>query len=89
MKVSVRVRGLWLAVPCGAGQHTIEWLGKEALKRYYRADSSTSSTLEDAENNAKKFCIANIRKTRGGALLEPGDAIKEVLDDEDFVSVGA
>ena len=32
--------------------------------------------------------MQEIRKTRGGALLDGDDTIKTVLDDNDFVSVG-
>ena len=32
--------------------------------------------------------VLEVRKTRGGALLDVDDAIKTVLDDDDFVSVG-
>lgn len=32
--------------------------------------------------------VLEIRKTRGGALLDVEDHIKAVLDDNDFVSVG-
>ena len=32
--------------------------------------------------------VSQVRKTRGGALLDPDDLIKMVLDDNEFVSVG-
>ena len=32
--------------------------------------------------------MSQVRKTRGGALLDPDDLIKMVLDDNEFVSVG-
>ena len=32
--------------------------------------------------------VLEVRKTRGGALLDVDDIIKSVLDDDDFVSVG-
>ena len=32
--------------------------------------------------------VLEIRKTRGGALLDVDDSVKTVLDDNDFVSVG-
>ncbi|MPC75015.1 hypothetical protein E2C01_069398 [Portunus trituberculatus] len=31
--------------------------------------------------------VARVRKTRGGAILDPCDHVGEVLDDNDFVSV--
>ena len=32
--------------------------------------------------------INDIRKTVGGAILDPEDQIKDVLDDNDFISIG-
>ena len=32
--------------------------------------------------------INDIRKTKGGAILDPEDLIKDVLDDNDFISIG-
>ena len=36
MKVSVRVRGEWFAIPCEKGTNTVRWLGEEALRRYQK-----------------------------------------------------
>ncbi len=32
--------------------------------------------------------VRDIRRTAGGAILDPADKIKDVLDDNDFVSIG-
>jgi histidine ammonia-lyase len=32
--------------------------------------------------------VLDIRKTAGGAILDPEDIVKDVLDDNDFVSIG-
>ena len=32
--------------------------------------------------------VHDIRKTVGGAICDPEDAINEILDDNDFVSIG-
>ena len=32
--------------------------------------------------------VHDIRKTVGGAICDPEDSIKDVLDDNDFVSIG-
>lgn len=32
--------------------------------------------------------IQEVRRTRGGALLDPDDIISEVLDNDDFVTIG-
>ncbi len=36
----------------------------------------------------RKEKVSEIRKTRGGAILDPDDKLNQVLDDNDFVSVG-
>lgn len=76
MKLSVRIRGDWFAVPCKANDK-IEWFGEEAVKRYYRKHGGS--------NSEKVF---EVRKAKGGAILDPADFIKDVLDDNDFVTVG-
>ena len=81
MKVSVRVRGEWLAIPCNKGQETLGWLGDEALRRYQKIKPQAAH-LERPEK------VQELRKTRGGAILDKDDVIKTVLDDNDFVSVG-
>ncbi len=82
MKVSVRVRGEWFAVPClEIEKQTIRWLSEEALKRYHK--------LRPASHVPNKLeIIYETRKTKGGAILDPDDLIRNVLDDNDFVSVG-
>ncbi|XP_022667971.1 histidine ammonia-lyase-like isoform X2 [Varroa jacobsoni] len=79
MKVSVRVRGEWLAVPCPDPKQSISWLGEEALRRYTKLQPATY-----IGNDEKVF---EIRKTRGGAILDGEDEIQSVLDNNDFVSV--
>lgn len=78
MKLSVRIRGDWFAVPCKAGDK-IEWFAEEALKRYQRKNGN--------EKNEKEK-VFEVRKAKGGAILDPADLIKDVLDDNDFVTVG-
>lgn len=78
MKLSVRVRGEWFAVPC-KGAEAITWLGDEALRRYKKIQPSGFIDKEEK--------VYEIRKTRGGALLDADDVIKTVLDDNDFVSI--
>ena len=36
MKLSVRVRGEWFAIPCDKGNQDVRWLGEEALRRYFK-----------------------------------------------------
>ena len=79
MKLSVRVRGDWIAVPC-KGNEKITWFGEEALRRYYKAKAKNVEF-----QNEKVF---EVRKAKGGAILDKDDSIKDVLDDNDFVTVG-
>ncbi|XP_077538397.1 histidine ammonia-lyase-like isoform X1 [Haemaphysalis longicornis] len=80
MKVSVRVRGEWLAVPCRDGRQTVRWLGEEALRRYMKL--KPSSYLDGRTEK-----VFQIRKTRGGAIIDGDDVIRNVLDDNEFLSV--
>lgn len=77
MKLSVRVRGDWFAVPC-KGSDTIRWLGEETLRRYYKQKGSSGRAAEK---------VYEVRKAKGGALLDLDDAIKDVIDDNDFITV--
>ncbi|CAD5119142.1 DgyrCDS7782 [Dimorphilus gyrociliatus] len=79
MKVSVRVRGEWFAVPCGNGSENIGWLAEVAVKKYYKL--KPHSFIDKVEK------VEEIRKTKGGVLLDNDDLIRSVLDDNDFVSV--
>ncbi|XP_053377261.1 histidine ammonia-lyase-like [Mercenaria mercenaria] len=76
MKLSVRIRGDWFAVPCKANDK-VRYFGDESLKRYYKKHNI-------GEKNEKVF---EVRKAKGGAILDPDDSIKDVLDDNDFVTV--
>ena len=80
MKISCRVRGDWFQVPCKAGKQSIRSLGEEALKRYLKL--RPPSFVPNREEVVK-----DIRKTMGGAILDPEDKIEDVLDDNDFVSI--
>lgn len=77
MKLSVRIREDWFAVPCRPSEK-IRWIGEESLKRYCR------TKIIDGKD--EKVC--EVRKAKGGAILDPDDSIKDVLDDNDFVTVG-
>ena len=61
---------------------TFRWIGQEALRRYYK------SKADCAHLPVKEGEVFEIRKTRGGAILDQDDVIKNILDDNDFVSVG-
>lgn len=78
MKLSARVRGDWFAVPC-KGTESVKWLAEETLRRYYKAKCSSGYAIEK---------VFEVRKAKGGAILDQDDSIKHVLDDNDFVTVG-
>ena len=78
MKLSVRVRGDWFAVPCKGGEK-VAWLGEESLRRYHRSKASSGHAQEK---------VYEVRKAKGCAILDSDDTIKDVLDDDDFVTVG-
>jgi len=80
MKISCRVRGDWFQVPAKSGTTTIRWLGEEALKRYLKLRPPSFVPNRDE-------VIKDIRKTVGGAILDPEDMIEDVLDDNDFISI--
>lgn len=67
------------------GKNTVKWLGEEAWRRYERLLQGRKDT-EDGLN--EKVGIQEIRKTRGGAILDPDDPIIDVLDNDDFVNIG-
>ncbi|XP_069693864.1 histidine ammonia-lyase-like [Periplaneta americana] len=79
MKISVRVRGEWLQVPCRNGEMTVHWLGEEAVRRHLK--------LQTGDGKKEKEKVQEVRKTRGGVILDPDDHIRDVLDDNDFVTV--
>ncbi|XP_018495253.1 histidine ammonia-lyase [Galendromus occidentalis] len=79
MKVSARVRGEWLAIPCLDATKSVAWLGEEALRRYAK--------LQPAAYTGKEEKVFEVRKTKGGALLDNEDLLQNILDDNDFVSV--
>ncbi|KAG8226687.1 hypothetical protein J437_LFUL005502, partial [Ladona fulva] len=87
MKISVRVRGDWLQVPCKDGKINVRWLGEEALKRYQKLRWGGDVGPADEEGKVREEKVQEVRKTRGGVILDPDDLVKEILDDNDFVSV--
>lgn len=70
MRLSVRFNNKWLVIPCEEGHNTVQWLIEETIRR--------SEGPLSAQN--LKAVLA-----QSGATLDPNDAIKEVLDNNDFV----
>lgn len=66
------------------GQHNVRWLGEQAWKKY-RKIVYHKSLEEDVDAQEE---VQEVRKTRGGVILDPDDIIKDVLDNDDFVNVG-
>ena len=82
MKISVRVKGDWFAVPVPEPhQQSLKWLGEKALNKYRRLRNELCD-CDDLD-----FCY-EIRKAKGGVILDPEDMVADVLDDNDFVSIG-
>ncbi|KAH7644813.1 histidine ammonia-lyase [Dermatophagoides farinae] len=83
MKISVRVKGDWFTVPVPKPfEQTIKWLGVEALNKYTKLRQSHSSISNDSIE-----IVDEIRKAKGGSILDPEDFVADVLDDNDFVSI--
>jgi histidine ammonia-lyase len=62
---------------------TVRWLGEESVRRYNKLQKQ-----DDIKENRELEKVQEVRKTRGGVILDPDDNIREVLDDNDFVTVG-
>lgn len=78
MKLYVKVRYVWLAVPC-TGTEQVKWLREETARRYKVTEGGSSTTKSGSGK------IKEIRKTSQMILLHPDDQLKDVLDDGDFV----
>ncbi|XP_007907254.1 histidine ammonia-lyase-like [Callorhinchus milii] len=80
-RYTVHVRSEWLTVPCKDTCSTVLWLGREALRRY----------VKNKPDNGGLDCVADVtflmRRCQGQGLLDPDDAIEDVLEDNDFVEV--
>ncbi|XP_042201539.1 histidine ammonia-lyase-like [Callorhinchus milii] len=80
-RYTVHVRSEWLTVPCKDTCSTVLWLGREALRRY----------VKNKPDNGGLDCVADVtflmRRCHGQGLLDPDDAIEDVLEDNDFVEV--
>ncbi|EFX88171.1 hypothetical protein DAPPUDRAFT_42116 [Daphnia pulex] len=87
MKISARVRGEWLQVPCKDGKVTVGWLAEEAVRRYVRLHPVSGNVLLPSSANNNKPRMVEVRKTGGCVLLDPEDNVVDVLDDNDFVNV--
>ena len=59
----------------------MRWLGDEALRRYLKL--KPPSYVPNRQE-----VVLDIRKTVGGAICDPEDIIEDVLDDNDFISIG-
>ncbi|XP_032895215.1 histidine ammonia-lyase-like [Amblyraja radiata] len=75
----VHVRDEWLLVPSRDGAASVDWLGREALRRYAKNKPGYGCLSEEAA-----FIV---RRCQGLALLDPHDALAEVLENNDFVEV--
>jgi histidine ammonia-lyase len=62
----------------------VQWLGEESVRRYSKLQKRGDKTKENRDSEK----VQEVRKTRGGVILDPDDHINDVLDDNDFVTVG-
>ncbi|XP_072922016.1 histidine ammonia-lyase-like isoform X6 [Hemitrygon akajei] len=78
---TVHVKDEWLTVPCKDPSYNIQWLGQEALRRYVKAkaDGGGLGCTEDVT-----FLV---KHCQGQSLLDLNDAIKDVLQDKDFIQI--
>jgi len=65
------------------GEKTVQWLGEESVRRYSKLQKQDST-----KENRDSEMVQEVRKTRGGVILDPDDHIRDVLDDNDFVTIG-
>ncbi|NXN07871.1 HUTH lyase, partial [Indicator maculatus] len=80
-RYTVHVRGEWLAVPCLDGTNTVQWLGREAVRRYMKnkPDNGGFASVEEV-----RFYI---RRCKGLGLLDLDDTVEDALEDNEFVEV--
>ena len=71
----------WIGHFSSAGKESMRWLGDEALRRYLKL--KPPSYVPNRQE-----VVLDIRKTVGGAICDPEDIIEDVLDDNDFISIG-
>lgn len=81
MKLSVRFSDKWFVVSCGEGGNTIQWLIEETIRR-----SEGTARSEKSPLMAQRYQAV---LAQGGAILDPNDAINEVLNDNDFLHISS
>lgn len=63
-------------------QHTVRWLGQQAVSKYEKLMQNKLEKSDEIQH-----CVEEVRKTRGGAILDPDDLVNDVLDNNDFVTI--
>ncbi|XP_048466504.1 histidine ammonia-lyase-like isoform X1 [Rhincodon typus] len=78
---TVCVRQKWMIIPCKDPSLNIHWLGQEALTRYREREVYCGDLhcIDDV-----KF---SVRRCQGLGLLDPGDTIRDVLENNDFIQI--
>lgn len=79
MRLSVLFNGRWFVVPCGQGENSIQWLIEETIRR-------TNKTSETEKVPIISQNLEAVSAQTGGKLAQ-NDAIKDVLNDSDFVYI--
>ena len=78
MRLSVRFNGKWFVLPCGKGDNSIQWLIEETILRSQGINSETEKVQLIAQN-------LDAVLAQSGGILGLNDAIKDTLNDSDFV----
>uniref|UniRef100_A0AAY4BRI4 Par3/HAL N-terminal domain-containing protein n=1 Tax=Denticeps clupeoides TaxID=299321 RepID=A0AAY4BRI4_9TELE len=80
-RFTVHVRDEWLTVSCRDPGCTVQRLGLEALRRYAKnkPDNGGIGSAKDTRFVA--------RRCQGLGLLDPDDAVEDVLEENDFVEL--
>ncbi|XP_055508743.1 histidine ammonia-lyase-like [Leucoraja erinacea] len=81
LSFTVRVKDEWLTVPCKDLSYNIQWLGREALRRY------TKAKADDGGLGCVEDMTFLVKRCQGPSLLDPNDAIGDVLQDKDFIQI--
>ena len=63
------------------GDETVSWLAEESLRRYLKL-------VKNSEAKGHVHTVREVRMTKGGAIIDPEDIIKDIADDNSFISVG-
>lgn len=85
MKISVRLFGSWLCVPC-TGMETVGWLAAAALARMSK-DGSHVRGFDSNGHSALVPRVKEVRRARGPGSVCLDDKVKDIFEDNDFAII--